>query len=257
MFFVISKILSYLLSPLFWILALMILSFFIKNRKKSRRILLVTIVLFYLLSNHFIVDEFMRVWEEPMTEYKDLAKEYDVGVVLGGYLVTIDKKYDRLIFKKNTDRILQAVDLYNNKKIKKILISGGPGNIIYHDMYEAPLLKRFLMSLGIPDTSILVDSTSNNTYENAVNSKKIINENFPENIKALLITSSLHMRRAAGCFRKQNIDFDKFPTDKYIGENRRYNVEQLFIPDLDSFIYWRMFIHEFTGYYIYKMMGYI
>lgn len=235
----------------------MILSLFIKNRKKSCWLLFFTILLFYLLSNHFIVDEFIRDWEEPMTEYSSLDEEYDVGVVLGGYLVTIDKSYDRLIFKKNTDRILQAVDLYNNKKIKKILISGGPGNIIYPDMYEAPLLKRFLISLGIPDTNILVDSTSNNTYENAVNSKKIIEENFPENAKVLLITSALHMPRAAACFEKQNVNFDKYSTDKYIGDKRIYNVEQLFIPNLDSFIFWRMYIHEFTGYYVYKIMGYI
>ncbi|MCK4638323.1 MAG: YdcF family protein, partial [Bacteroidales bacterium] len=160
MFFIISKILSIFLSPILWIFALVLISLFSKKRRKSRKYLLAAIILFLIFSNSFIVDEVMRVWEVPVTKTEELDDCYDVGIVLGGSMVTYDSKNDRLTYRNNIDRILQAIELYKIGKIQKILISGGAGNIVFRDMLESVFIKRFLINIGITENDIIIDSIS-------------------------------------------------------------------------------------------------
>jgi len=257
MFFVISKILSYLLSPLFWVFTLLIISFFIKRRKLlARKLFLIALISFYFFSNRFISDEFMRKWEVDYADSTQLLKTYDVGIVLGGGIVNFDYQKNRSIFKSNSDRLLQALELYKGGRIKKILLTGGPGNIIYKDQYEASFLKRYLINIGVPDSVILVDSLSDNTHQNAINSKNILTKIYPKGGSYLLITSSYHIRRAMACYKKEGINLTAYPTNKISGR-RNYNFEYLFIPQLDSFHCWSDYIHEIVGYLMYKIVGYV
>ncbi|MBI9038897.1 MAG: YdcF family protein [Bacteroidales bacterium] len=254
MFFVISKILSFALSPIIWIFTILIFAFFIKNKKKSKRLLLVSILMFLFFSNSFITDGFIRLWERPVIKIQDIDKIYDVGIVLGGGIITYEKQTDKLTFRSNVDRIMQAVELYKKGKIKNILISGGPGSLLYRDMYEAVLLKRFLVGIDIPDSIIYIDSMSNNTHQNALFSKEIIDENFLE-CKFLLITSAIHMKRAKACFSKAGIEVDEYCTNKYVGE-KRYQFDYLFVPFVVNFLLWDELFHEVIGSIVYSIMGY-
>ncbi len=197
----------------------------------------------------------MRLWEVPITTKEQLKGTYDLGIILGGGMIQHDKENDRLIFRANTDRFLQALELYKEGKIKKMLISGGAGHLIYRDMLEAALLKTYLVKIGIPAQDILVDSTSDNTRQNAINSAKIIAQNCP-NGRYLLITSSCHMRRSVACFVKAGIFVTPFPTNKYTGR-RVYSVQHLFIPDVRSLLFYDTLIHEILGYVVYEIVGYI
>jgi uncharacterized SAM-binding protein YcdF (DUF218 family) len=257
MFFVLSKILGYFLSPLFWILALLIIAFFIKKRKLlARRLFLISIIMFLFFSNRFISDEFMRRWEIEYTDTAKLASSYDVGIVLGGGIVTYDHLYKRNIFRMSSDRFLQALELYKTGRIKKMLFTGGPGNLIYKDQYEASFIKNYLINIGVPDSVILVDSLSDNTHQNAIYSKNILAKYYPNGGKYLLITSAKHMRRSLACYKKEGFDVDVYPTNKISGR-RHYNIEYLFIPQLDSFQCWSDYLHEVVGYLTYKIMGYV
>lgn len=255
MFFTISKILSFLTSPITWVAALLFISFFIKKRRKSRRVLLLSIVVFMFFSNSFIAHEFMRKWEVKAVSDTELRTNYDVGIVLGGGMITVDNKTDKLTFRNSVDRILQAVDLYKSKKIKKILISGGPGILLYKDMKESILLKKYLLKIGLPEKDIFIDSLSINTKENAKYSAAILREFFPGG-KYLLITSGYHMKRSKACFEKEGVVTTCYSTDIQSGK-RRYQVDHLLLPDLQSFAIWNRLIHEYVGYVIYKIMGYV
>lgn len=254
MFFVISKILSFALSPIIWIIALLVFAFFVKNQKKSKRLLLFSIILFLFFSNSFITDGFIRLWERPVMKIQDIEEVYDVGIVLGGGMITYEKQTDKLTFRSNVDRIMQAVELYKAEKINNILISGGPGSLLYRDMLEAVLLKRFLLKIDIPDSVIYIDSASNNTYQNAVFSKEILDKIFPDG-KFLLITSAIHMKRAEACFSKTGVKVDEYCTNKYVGA-RRYQFDYLFVPFMVNFLLWDELIHEVVGSVVYSIMGY-
>jgi uncharacterized SAM-binding protein YcdF (DUF218 family) len=234
----------------------LIIAYFIKNKKIGRKLLLISIIAFYLFSNRFICDEFIRLWEFDYPEKSSIDKQYDVGIVLGGGIINYDYDKDRLILREQADRLLQAIDLYKQGKINKILLTGGTGQIIHSNQYEASFLRRFSIKLGVPDSNIMVDSLSNNTYQNAVFSKEILGALYPNGGKYLLITSSLHMRRSLAVFNKAGIEVTPYPTSKIIGK-RLYNFEHLFVPHVSSFESWSDLIHEWVGYIIYKIMGYL
>ena len=255
MFFIIAKIISYLLSPLFWILVLGLAAFLFRNCRAGKWILLAALILFYLFSNRFLLDEAVRAWEYPMTKQSDIGSGYDAAIVLGGGVVNYDRHTDRLIFRENADKILQAVSLYMNDRVAYFMLSGGPGDLFVRDWYEASYMKKYLLSIGIPDSVILVDSVSRNTLENARNSAEIISRAIP-GARCLLITTSLHMPRAMGCFQKAGVDVTPFPVSKLTG-GRRTDFEHLFIPQTECFIYWRNLIHEAVGYRVYKMKKYL
>ncbi|MCD4745677.1 MAG: YdcF family protein [Bacteroidales bacterium] len=243
------------MTPIIWIIILLGLSLGLKNPKKSRKTLIITVIVFLFFSNSFIVDEFIRLWELPITGTKYLTENYNVGIVLGGGMVTFDKKNDRIIFRENVDRILQAVELYKTDKIKKILISGGSGSLVFNEMIESVILKKYLITIGIPENDIIIDSISKNTHENAVQSSYILKKNYPDS-NYLLITSALHMRRALACFNKEGIKPASYCTNKIVGE-RRFDIYYLFIPKAENFILWENLIHEVSGYFVYSVFGYI
>lgn len=198
----------------------------------------------------------MRWWEIPVTKSEELSGiEYDVGIVLGGGMVTYNNVTDRRTYRNNVDRILQAVELYKAGRIKNILISGGAGNLVFRDFSEADLLREFLLEIGIKPEHIFVDTISDNTYQNAVYSKEILDEYFPEQ-EYLLITSAIHMKRSLACFRKQGLQVTPFCTNQYAGP-RRFNFEFLIIPSAVNFILWDKLIHEVLGYVVYDIVGYI
>ena len=255
MFFIVSKILSYLLTPVFWVLALLIVSLIIKNKQLSKRLIILSVVLFYFLSNHYIVDVFLRGWEYPVKNLPADSSSFDVGIVLGGGIITYNEDDKRLIFRSSADRGLQALQLYKQGRIKKILITAGPGSLIYQDKYESSYYRDYLISIGVPATDIISDSLANNTHQNAVNSKAILDTLCPKG-KFLLITSALHMRRSLGCYNKVGLKVTPYAVGR-LSTSPYHNIEYLFIPDLDALQYWSFMTHEWVGYLIYKVTGYI
>lgn len=254
MFFSLSKILDFLLSPMIWILLFFLLGMVLHRRRISRKLLIAALCMFFIFTNSFLTDEMIRITEEPMVVLDD-STTYDAGIVLGGGMVTIDRPMDRLIFQDNTDRVLQAVELYKKGRIKKILLSSGSGSMVFSDIYEGALLRRFLVETGIPATDILVDSTSRNTHENAINSVQLLNDSV-HNGRYLLITSAMHMHRAQACFRKLNCITTAYPVSKKTG-GRRWDLGFLLVPEVDNLKQWERLLHEWVGIIMYKMNGYI
>jgi uncharacterized SAM-binding protein YcdF (DUF218 family) len=255
-FFILSKIFSFFLSPFVWILILVVLALILKNKKRARRCLIAGIACFLFFTNSFIADEALRLWEYPLTQDQNLNGTYDAGIVLGGGMVTIDTQYDRMTFHGNTDRMLQALKLYKDGKIKSMMFSSGSGSLVYRDMLEAALIRRFLLKIEVPDSVIMVDSLSDNTHENAVNSAKILKQKFPGG-KFLLITSSMHMRRAIACFRNEGVEVTPYSTCMITGDKRKFDFSELLVPDLEAMGHWDNLIHEIAGYVIYAISGYL
>jgi len=255
MFFVVSKIVSWFLAPLGWVFLMLLMALIYRKKKWSFKLLVAAIIVFYFFSNRFIVELFLRSYESPLVELP-VNETYDVGIVLGGKIVNFDYQKNRAIFRGESDRILQAVNLYKQGKIKKILISGGPGHLFYRDQYEASFLKRFLVKIGLPEQDIWVDSVSDNTRENALNSKQVLNKMMPNGSRNILITSTLHMYRAKKCFDKAGIHCVEYSTTA-ISDSSGLNFEKLFIPHTTSFYDWNSLLHEWFGVISYKLMGYI
>jgi uncharacterized SAM-binding protein YcdF (DUF218 family) len=252
MFFIFSKILNFIITPVVWIFTLLLFAVFSKNQKIKRKTLLATLIIFTLLSNPFIFNEAMRQWEIPMTRNEDLQK-YDAAIVLGGLLFH-SEEYNRTQYKRGIDRLLQAVELYKKGIVKKIFFVGGSGDIRLEDMKEGIYVKEFLLTIGIPEADILIESESKNTRENALFAKPILDEHLP-NARLLLVTSGFHMRRAMACFEKVGIKTEPYSTDIMSGD--RYFDIGFLVPDVNALKSWNELIHEVVGYVVYKISGYL
>jgi len=248
MFFILSKIFSFLLAPIIWIFFISIIGIFTKNIKKQKRRFLTAILLLFFFSNGFFLSVIKLTITTKAVKIENLQRKYDVGIVLGGFS-GYDEDFDRLNFYKSSDRLWQALNLYNKKIIEKILISGGSGKLINNKYKEANFVKEYLLNLGIPEKDILIDNKSQNTYQNAINSAKILNSNS----KYILITSSLHMLRAKKCFKKAGLDVDVFPTN--YNSISKLSFKDYAIPSSGVLFAWNEFLHELAGITTYKLTG--
>ncbi len=252
MFFILSKILTYLFHPVVWLVVLLALALFHRNAKTRKRSLWAGFVVLLLFSNTFIVNKIAAMWAiDPVP----VTQKYDVGVVLGGSTATYEKQYNRVTYKGNIDRLLQAVEMYRRRKIKKILVTGAAGNLLYPHIKEAKLLRAFLLDIGIPKRDILMDTLAENTHQNAVYTKIILQQH-PRVQSILLFTSALHMRRALACFRHEGLRATPYPTN-LLNTPTHWNVEYLFIPNAANFLIWNGMVHEMAGYITYRIMGYL
>lgn len=253
MFFIFSKILNFLIAPIVWVLILFLLSYFLKNVKKKKRFFWLAIGVLYFFSNSFILDEAFRAYEERDQKIEEL-EQHDIAIVLGGF-ANYDAVADLEQFHMSVDRFLHALQLYKTGKVKKIMLVGGSGSIAKPEEKEGLILEHFLIKLGMPKKDIIVESTSKNTHENAVNTAKIVTENYPS-ASCVLVTSGYHMPRAKRCFDKTGLTVTPFSVDQYAGE-RKYLFDHLFIPNALTFAKWDMLIHEWAGFISYKIAGYI
>ncbi|UKN02578.1 YdcF family protein [Paracrocinitomix mangrovi] len=255
MFFILSKIFSFLTHPFSWVIIALIISWITKRPKLKKYTFRGGIIALLFFSNSFIFLEFARMWEVDGTKIEDVG-HYDCAIVLGG-MAEYDSNLDRLSMRRGGDRIWQAINLYHLGKVDNILISGNNGYVMADELDEAVQFKKVLVENGIPEEDILVENKSKNTYENAVESKKIIdNRNDIQSI--LLVTSSLHMRRSRAVFKEAGFEhFDTFTTDHYTGKKRGYKFDQFLIPNVSTLTNWERLIHEWIGYVSYAIMGYL
>jgi uncharacterized SAM-binding protein YcdF (DUF218 family) len=252
MFFILSKILVFIITPIVWIIVLLFFSLFSKIETRRKKCLKWSLGLVLFFSNGFIFNEAMRMWEIPATRFEDL-KRYDAGIVLGGISV-YDEDLDRAQFTRNNDRLMQAIELYKRGFIQKIIFTGGSGRISHPEMKEGNYINRYLLYMGVPQKDFLIESESQNTRENATMTKVLLDK---KNMKGdfLLITSAFHMRRSLGCFNKAGITVTHYSTDRYSGP-RKYEFDHVFIPDVSIINDWTNLIHEIVGFITYKMLGY-
>jgi len=253
MFFILSKLLNFLIKPFFVLSALLIVSFFLKNKKWVKRIRIFVLVAFLFFTNGFIVDEIMRVWEVKPVKIESLTDTYEYGIVLGGITDPEREPRDRLYFKKGADRIIHAIYLYKAGKIKKILFTGGKSKLFEDPERESSPIKGFLTLCGVDENDIVIDNKSRNTHENALFSSQLIDKNNHH----ILLTSAFHMRRSLMCFKKVGLNVTPFPCDFNARRDDERFTFDLFVPSMEALIGWEILIKEWIGIAAYKLADYI
>lgn len=100
-----------------------------------------------------------------------------------------------------TDRVDRAQALYLNGRAPKILLSGGA---LHGKVSEAQGMAQVLKNRGLPETALLLEKQSRNTYENVMLSLPLLKQLGQP--KVLVVTSALHMPRAMAVFKSKGID---------------------------------------------------
>ncbi len=130
-----------------------------------------------------------------LVKHMRVCKEYDYIIVLGASL--IGEVPSPIL----ASRLECAIS--NSKSNTKFIVSGGRG----HDEVctEAYAMKKYLLSKGISNNSILLEEVSTNTYENLKYSKELVGFNNKRS-NFLIVSNDFHVPRALSLSRKLNIE---------------------------------------------------
>lgn len=132
-------------------------------------------------------------------EDDELSSEY--GLVFGNSMLI-------------NERVNTSVDAYKKGRIKKIIFMGGANGVSNQDnstIPEAIKMKDLALSLGVDEEDILIDDTSNNTFENIENAMNLL----PKDINHItIITSEFHLKRCYAILKKNypNISVTMIPS---------------------------------------------
>ncbi|HSI77348.1 MAG TPA: YdcF family protein [Lunatimonas sp.] len=256
MFFYISQLFSFLAMPLTLILILLISGFLARPIKWKKILSGIGILMLILFTNNALSTIVINYWEPAFKVIKTLP-EYEIGIVLTGVTNINKAADDRTFFDKGADRATHAVQLYKEGKLKRILISGGQGFQPRNNQKEAILLANFMITAGIPESDLIIEDNSKNTRENALFTKRTLEECGQSlDQRFLLITSAFHMKRAEGCFRKIGLQVDTFPVD-YYGNDNPVNIRSLIQPSPNALVLWHKLTKEWIGLLAYRIAGYI
>ena len=248
MFFFLSKLFLFLLVPLNWIIALIILRFVVKNPVLKKRLGIATIVLLFFFGNDFILNKLVRAWQTDAVEMGQFGN-YSAGIVLGGY-ESFDKT-GKGYFNNSSDRFIQTLALYKQGKIKKIVVSGS--RVVDGKVVQSTFVKEQFMQCGVPETDVLLDNLSKNTYENGVFSKRLLDS---AGLRApfVLITSAMHDPRAKKVFIKAGVPVVSFPCC-YQFFDKKFTFDEYFFPKASILDEWMYFLKEVIGIGVYTMFN--
>lgn len=126
-------------------------------------------------------------------------------VVLSGAVDQPGQSRDYAILGRDTlARCLHAAALFRQGEPCWVIVSGGRVRRDEPGPAAADAMSAFLITQGVPKEHILLEGRSSTTYENAVESCKLLREH--EIGTTMLVTDAGHLLRGVGCFRRQGID---------------------------------------------------
>ena len=249
MFFILSKVLAFLLFPILYVFVLLLVSLFSKNAKRKRICLLLAVAILYFFSNPFLINHFAKLWDIRPAKLEN-GKVYSTAIVLGGF-ASYDSRANGL-FSTAADRFIQGVLLQKSGRVQHILVTGGNGNLNPGRFREGSWAKTQLRAAQIPDSCILIEDQSRNTLENASLSKALL-QKYKQQGPYLLVTSAFHMRRSLRIFKKAGIDVIPYPCN-YIAGTGDFSVWE-FVPDADTLSKWNNYIKEVVGVTVNLILG--
>ncbi len=104
-------------------------------------------------------------------------------------------------------RLEKALEAYREKS-RPVIVCGGQG--ANEPCPEAWVMKEWLMKRGVPETEILTDNRSVNTFQNLVNARELLGEEIKE---ILIVTSDYHLPRALVLSREAEFQPWGLPAD--------------------------------------------
>jgi len=255
MFFIFSKMMSFLLVPLNLLLISFFLFTLISWRLKTRSYrLLVLFGLIWFVLLYKPIPEFLVKSLEDKYFYEDGKFNTVKGIlVLGGGTGSGKIALDRndLSLGGGSERLIKAFEFIQNVPEGKVIFTGMSGQLMFEGLTETEITKKILNALKIDISNVYFEEKSRNTFQNAIFSKEIINTLDIETWG--IVSSASHMHRAISTFRKNLPEkkFEPLPVDFQTG-----NSLYLYPGNMNSSLsLWHIYIHETIGFLVYKITG--
>ena len=215
MFFALSKVLDLLLAPITWTLLLLAASLLWRRRAASPWLAAAAGAVLLAFSLAPVANALTRAAEAGVRSTMRPEVTYDAAIVLGGGIdPSASARSGEPELNPSGDRLVAGALLLRSGRARNLLLSAGgpdPSRRVEAD-WGSLLWKR----MGLPDDRIVLERGSRNTRENAVESARIVRERGWKTL--LLVTSAMHMPRAAASYRAAGLDVDLLPVDHRAGE---------------------------------------
>ena len=254
-----SKTLPLFLDPFVLAIVFLVCSFLIRKPwPKIFQITYVASVLFLLIAGCPTVEGWLTGSLEG--QYPDAgADSYPPAqaiVVLGGTIHMPSMVHHASGIIDPSDRLLMALRLYHAGKAPVVILSGGNNPLFgkVPEQSEAEVMRLLLVEWGIPDAAIQVEGGSINTRENALFSHQLLARRGIERI--ILVTSAIHMPRAAAAFRKVGFEVVAAPADFETGWQKSSAMFD-WIPAAGALVGSNKALREWLGLLVYRLRGWV
>lgn len=169
----------------------------IKKLIKPAIVLASLILLVLIIANAVVIKKSKRFLYDMVS---DVPKCY-TAIVLGAKVNSNGFPSDYL-----QDRLDMAIELYNNNKITRFLLSGDHGQTSYDEVNN---MKAYLIDHGINAIDIFLDHAGFDTYNTMVRARKIFQVK-----DAIIVTQEFHLPRAVYIARNKGIEAYGIKADK-------------------------------------------
>ena len=217
--------------------------------------MLIALGILFVAGNSLLINEMAILWEPlpyQVNGKMDMPKAR-VCVILGGYS-GFDHERNRMGFSNASERFFTPLKGMINQTVDTVILTGGSASVISKKYYESIYAKNLMKEFGIKENRIFIDAKSRNTYENAIETKRIL-DSLQVTDSVILITSAFHMNRAEACFQKAGVKFIPYPVH-YIGNaTRDYDIEAFLVPSAVAINDFQTMFREWIGIISYKMTG--
>ena len=254
MFFVLSKVLWFVVNPgnmllLFLLLGMALL--WTRWRRAGRWLVSAVAVIGVTLAVVPVGGWLFGVLEDRFPALTTLPARVD-GIIVAGGIVDPVLSADRgqVSVGGAAERLFEMAALAKKYPRARLVFSGGSGSLIYQDRKEADAVKPLFRQLGVDLKRVVFEDKSRNTAENAAFSYRLAK---PEKGQVwLLVTSAFHMPRAVGSFRQAGWEVIPYPVDYMTRGKAELPLQFNFAGGLGSF---DGALHEFFGLLFYWLNG--
>ncbi len=254
MFFYLSKLFAFFTRPsnvLFVLAVAGIVLMATRYARAGRRLTVASVLLLVALGLSPLGGTLLRVLENRFPAWDPARGAPDGIVVLGGAVnPDISEARGTVALGSEAERMTEIAALARRYPNARIVYTGGSARILGGPR-EADYAMQLWESFGIARTRILVERESRNTEENARFTRALVAPKPGE--RWLLVTSSYHMPRAVGVFRKAGFEVEPYPVD-WVSTGRSR------IPGLAASVAWGLgaidaAAHEWVGLLAYRLTG--
>ncbi len=255
MFFFAAKIAGFFALPSNIVAALCVLGVVLlatRFRRAGLRILIGGVVSLLVFGYTPLANLMLLSLSERFSAWDAKGRVPDGIIVLGGAIdseTTIAR--GSLEMDSSAERIVAMLQLAKQYPNARIVFSGGSGNLIGDSASEAPIAGKLLDDFGVSRDRVVLEDKSRTTAENAIFTRKLVQPKPGE--LWILVTSSFHMPRSIGAFRKAGLDVEAYPVD---WRTRGWSDARLPFDKLSAGLARSdVAVHEWTGLVAYWLTG--
>ncbi|GGD32801.1 membrane protein [Malaciobacter pacificus] len=216
--FLLKKFISAFLLPIPIGIFLLFLAFIFlisNSYKKAKVFSILALLWFILLSNQFISNAILSPLENS---HKALLETPNVNYILvlgSGHKSDDNISITSQVKSTGVNRLVEGIRHYNKLENVKFIVSGYSG---FDENSHASMQEKLAISLGVNPNDIIRLDTPKDTYSEAIEVKKIV-----DNQAFILVTSASHMKRSMLLFQKVGLNPIAAPTQNLAYESEGYS----------------------------------